>query len=74
MTKDIEAPPLAGLRSLDVAPLPVAPDDTEQPALGEAAAKRRLPNCAECSQPATAAVHDGDQPAETRHLRALLTA
>ncbi|MFE7933400.1 hypothetical protein ACFU6S_32705 [Streptomyces sp. NPDC057456] len=52
----------------------VSPHDFKAEPMGEAEAKRRLPNCAVCQGPATAAAHDGDQAPYTLHLRALLTA
>ncbi|MFJ4627151.1 hypothetical protein [Streptomyces sp. NPDC088847] len=42
--------------------------------LSEAAAKRRLPKCSVCRQPATATAHDGDENPDTLLYRALLNA
>jgi hypothetical protein len=42
--------------------------------LGEASAKRRLPNCKGCGRPASHPAHDGDVRPWVQHLRALLAA
>lgn len=42
--------------------------------MGESDAKRRLPRCKECKNPATDPAHAGDDRPEVRHLRALLNA
>lgn len=52
----------------------VGPHNFEPQWMGESDAKRRLPKCSVCKQPATHAAHDGDQSLETRRLRMLLNA
>lgn len=52
----------------------VSPHNFEAQWMSESDAKRRLPKCSVCKQPATDAAHDGDQSEETRHLRMLLNA
>lgn len=42
--------------------------------MGESDAKRRLPRCKECKNPATDPAHAADDRPEVRHLRALLNA
>lgn len=56
------------------APAPVDPHNYVAKWQSEAAAKRRLPDCKTCDQPANATAHDGDHSETTSLYRMLLNA